>query len=591
MSGFQIPGLGQAKPNETLPPLPPPDAVVAAAAPSEPDAQMQDANQPAAEPAAEPAATEKKEEEAKPSEGDHAPQDHPAMEDAMAVDQPESPPSLTHALEAAIGGLETSDTTQQPQAELQTEPQTQETAAPAELQNGQGANLEWELDSSPYESSSESSSSDSSDEDSDNGGYELLGVEETARLLMEMEGGSDDEGARGGAAATANQLRTKNEIPEEAIPRPDVTITPEMKVEELGAAEHIVENIMLVKAITPGEYQVLDTGSVLCNADRVVIGVVAETIGKVLQPMYTVRFNSRDEIKELGIEVGTKIFYPVDHASYVFTEPLKSIKGSDASNIHDEEVGDEEMEFSDDEKEAEYKRALKQKKRSKHAGPGDGARAGRGPHPLRQEMAPDGGLNYDDDGPYKPLTRPPGYGTGAASGEPVELPPRSGFQRGGHRGDHRGRGGRGGRGRGSGRGGGRGGYSQPRDGYSLPPQAHQQYPQQQQQQQHQHQPSGPWNTNAAPPPPPQGAAPAMPSFGFQFPGWPQQPPQGHGAPAPPPPPPGWPAQGGQPQAQPPAGGAFVNPALIAALMSQMQAQNGQQQWGQQQQQPPPPPPQ
>ncbi|POR35587.1 H/ACA ribonucleoprotein complex non-core subunit NAF1, partial [Tolypocladium paradoxum] len=504
MTGFQIPGLGQAKPNETLPPLPPSDVVVAAAAPSEPDAQMQDAKQPAAESAAQPAASEK-EEETKPSEGEHALQDQPITEDAMAVDQPESPPSLTHALEAALGGLESSTTTRQPQAK----PQTQEAAPPAELQNDQGENPEWEIDSSPY-ASSESSSSDSSDEDSDHEGYELLGVEETARLLMETEGGSEDEGARGGAATTANQVRTKNEMPEETIPRPDVTITPEMKIEELGAAEHIVENIMLIKAITPGEYQVLDTGSLLCNADRAVIGVVAETIGKVLQPMYTVRFNSQDEVRELGIEVGTKIFYPVDHASYVFTEPLKGIKGSDASNIHDEEVGDDEMEFSDDEKEAEYKRALKQKKRNKHAAPGDGGRGGRGPHPLRQEMAPDGGLNYDDDWPYKPLTRPPGYGTGAASGEPVELPPRSNFQRGGRRGDHRGRGGRG---RGSGRGGGRGGYSKPRDGYSLPPQGHQQYPQQQQQQQqhhhqHQHQPSGPWTPSAAPPPPPQGTAPA-----------------------------------------------------------------------------------
>ena len=44
------------------------------------------------------------------------------------------------------------------------------------------------------------------------------------------------------------------------------------------------------------------------------------------------------------------------------TKPLKALKGSDASNLWDEEVGVEEMEFSDDEKEAEFKRALKKKK-------------------------------------------------------------------------------------------------------------------------------------------------------------------------------------------------------------------------------------
>lgn len=551
MSGFQIPGLGQAKPNETLPPLPA-DMLAAAASvgatePPSKSAEESSTNQPDE--------THTENNTTNNGVASQAPQDM----DAMAIDQPGSPPSLTGALEAAIGGL--NSTTNAPE---QTQPQTTESA----LQNDQSEHPEWEMDSSPYESSSESST-DSSDEDSDNEGYELLGVEETARLLMEAEGGSDDENDRG-KGSSASQLRTKNEIAEEIIPKPDVTITEEMKIEELGAIENIVENIMLIKAITPGEYQVLDTGSVLCTADRVVIGAVAETIGKVLQPMYTLYFSSEQDIKDLGLEVGTKIFYPVDHASYVFTEPLKNMKGSDASNLHDEEVGDDEMEFSDDEKEAEYKRALKQKKKdkwkSKNEGkPGSGSKE---PHPLSQEVSADGGLNYDDDGPYKPLTRPPGFGTGPVSNESYEPAPRSGFRR-GRGGEPRGRGGRG---RGSGRGGSRGGYNGPsRDGYSLPPQGTQQYPQQQ-----------PTQSSAQ-----QAAAPpAMPNFGFQFPGWPQPPAaQGQHSVPPPPPPPGWPAQG-QGQSQAGASNAFVNPAFVAALMSQMQQQNGQQAWGGQQQQSP-----
>ncbi|KAF4982436.1 hypothetical protein FZEAL_1954 [Fusarium zealandicum] len=551
MSGFQIPGLGQAKPNETLPPLP---ADVLAAAASVQGTEI-----------TEPASTTQNNqtpgrlaEETKPSEAQSAPI---ADADAMAIDQPESPPSLTGALEAALGGLESITATQPaPEASTETVP----------LQNDPSESAQWEVDSSPYESSSESSSSDSSDEDSDNEGYELLGVEETARLLMQAEGGSDDEGERGGKGASSAQLRTKNEVPEEVIPKPDVTITPEMKIDELGVIEHIVENVMLVKAFTTGEYQVLDSGSVLCTSERVVIGAIAETIGKVLQPMYTVRFTSGDDIKELGLQVGTKVFYPADHASFVFTEPLKGLKGSDASNLHDEEVGDDEMEFSDDEKEAEYKRAIKQKKKDKWKK--DGPKSGKEPHPLRQESRPDGGLNYDDDdedGPYKPLARPPGYGSGPSTTETYEPPHSRGFQR-GRRGDSRGRGGRG---RGSGRGG-RGGFNQPRDGYSLPPQA----------QQPSHQQSAPvpqWGGNQAPAP---GAAPAMPNFGFQLPGWPQPPaPANSGAgsaPAAPPPPPGWPNAQGQ---QGPNGGAFVNPAFFAALMTTMQAQqNGQAPWTPQQ---------
>lgn len=46
-------------------------------------------------------------------------------------------------------------------------------------------------------------------------------------------------------------------------------------------------------------------------------------------------------------------------ASYVFTQQLRAQKGSDASNVWDEEIGANEMEWSDDEEEQEYKRNLK----------------------------------------------------------------------------------------------------------------------------------------------------------------------------------------------------------------------------------------
>lgn len=577
MSSFQIPGLGQAKPNETLPPLPHGEGAEVGTS-TEVDEPMNDAqpvdtkvdtkdNEQTNPPVAN--ATSNTETAANP-----APEPVQVTE-SMVVDRPESPPSLTDVMEAALDGLDkTAPEASNPQpatdAISQAPAQAQEQQPP--LENDQGENPEWELDSSPYESSSDSSSDSSDDDDnSENEGYELLGVEETARLLMEAEGGSDDEGDGRGKGSGSGQVRTKNELPEEIIPKPDVTITPEMKIEELGVVESVVENIILIKAFTPGEYQVLDTGSVLCNGDRTVIGVVTETIGKVLQPLYVVYFNSPEELKELNIEVGTKIFYPVDHASYVFTEPLKNMKGSDASNLHDEEVGDDEMEFSDDEKEAEYKRSLKQKKKDKWKNSGKGAKE---PHPLRQETRADGGLNYDDaaedDGPYKPLARPPGYGDGPVSSESYDsLPSRPNFQH-GRRGDSRGRG----RGRGSGRGG-RGGYGQPRDGYSMPPQGHHQ------QSAPQPAPTASWGAFPPPPPPPgQGAAPALPNFGFQMPGWPQQAQGGQGSlPIPPPPPPGWPAQG-QAQGQAGANNAYMNPAFLAALMSQMQqaAQNGQPQW-------------
>lgn len=39
----------------------------------------------------------------------------------------------------------------------------------------------------------------------------------------------------------------------------------------------------------------------------------------------------------------------------MFVDHLKKLRGSDASNIHDEEPAEDEIEFSDDEKEAAFR--------------------------------------------------------------------------------------------------------------------------------------------------------------------------------------------------------------------------------------------
>ncbi|KAK1980719.1 Gar1/Naf1 RNA binding region-domain-containing protein [Colletotrichum cereale] len=647
MSGFQIPGLGFAKPNETLPPLAP--DVLAAAASFEGIDTGNGAPAQKQEQKHEQTHEQKQEQNEDTTMGENTTETQPAAAapeaqpvtapeqaqsnepEAMNIDEATEHTSLTDALEAMISGLDPTPPVQAPAAAQEAPAAAaQDTSAPQPGEEvnttvpvadagaeqpaaeqppavAEGENPEWEIDSSPYESSSESSSDDSSsDEESEAGGYQLLGVEETARMLMEMEGGSDDEGGNeGGKAGASGHLRTKNEMTVETIPKPDVALAADDKIEALGLVEQIVDNIMVIRAFTPGEYQVLDTGSVLCTEDRKVFGVVWETIGKVLQPMYTVMLSTADEIREAGLAVGAKVYYPPAHAKFVFTQPLKSLKGSDASNIHDEEVAEDEMEFSDDEKEAEHKKQVKQKKKEARFGKGGAegrGRGGREPHPLRNEVsAPpvEGGLNYDDedDGPYKPLARPPGFGQVPPTQQNFTTEPepgRFGGRRGG-RGDFRGRGdrGRGGRGRGRGGHGGRGGDHH-RDGYSAPPH---QRPHSSQQEGGQQQPQGQWGGNGgyqAPPPPPQQTmpAPAAPAFNFPFPGLPAQPGQ-QGFPAVPPPPPGWPAQGGQ-TAQNPQG-AYINPAFFAALLGQMQQNQGQQggqpQQQQQGQQPPQQPPQ
>ncbi|KAI1412267.1 Gar1/Naf1 RNA binding region-domain-containing protein [Hypoxylon sp. FL1857] len=388
---------------------------------------------------------------------------------------------------------------------------------------------------------------------------------------MEMEGGSDDEGeGKAKGSGSGAQVRTKNELPEEVVPKPDVVITAEMNITELGVVEHIVENTVVVKAIITGEYQVLDTGSVLCNKDRTVIAAVADLIGNVRQPRYTARFTNEEEIKSFGLELGAKVFYPPSHATYVFTQALREQKGTDASNWHDEEAGDDEMEFSDDEKEAEYKKQLKAKKKGNRGG--KGGAGGRGGHSEAPSFPATGGLQYDDeddDGPYRKLARPASFAHGQ------QAPPEPGYtnSHANGNGSFRGGRGRGQRGYGHGRGG-RGNRGDSRGGHSLPPRPPR--GQDYQPQSHQYNYPPPPSTLAAnttyPPPPPQfyGAPNGHQQPNAQFPfQWLQNPPQGF---IPPPPP--------QFTGQQPGSNSYYSPELFAALRSQMQGQSGQQngQW-------------
>ena len=350
---------------------------------------------------------------------------------------------------------------------------------------------EFELDSSPLESdsSSDDSTDTSSSDDSDADDYEMLSPAEQARRLMAEDGGSDGDGKGKGLKAIAEVPRTLNEKPDEFVPKPTVAVTEDMKIEELGLVENMVENLALIKANISGESQVLESGSLLCLQDRTVIGVVSETLGRVQQPYYSVRFTNATAITEAGIERGTKIFYVAQHSMTVFTQPLKAFKGSDASNLHDEEVGDDELEFSDDEAEAEHKRQIKQQriaKRNNRDSQPDGYSHGPqqrprdygppngGLHPV-QERPPESAeaaLDYDDtngmeidskedeDGLYTPLTRPSNLHEILSGKQPPVSNHRGrgnanrgrGDSRGSHRGSKRGRGG--GRGiRGSERGG------------------------------------------------------------------------------------------------------------------------------------------
>ncbi|KAL8926425.1 MAG: hypothetical protein Q9208_002968 [Pyrenodesmia sp. 3 TL-2023] len=343
-----------------------------------------------------------------------------------AQEPTQQPPDPPHGYQQQDGGFNNGILkTRQPESRLETRDgiseiaQTFEEVAEA---NKEDHGAQFELDSSPIDASSDAdsdsdSSSSSSDEEKDK---EMIDVAEEARRLMEESGGSDDDGK--GNKATSGPLRTLNERPDEVVPMPKIEVTPAMSIAELGNVEHIVENCILIKAKTSGERQALETGSLLCLEDRSVIGLIAEILGQVQQPYYSVRFTNAAAVTEAGVSKGTRVFNVEQHSHYVFTQNIKAFKGSDASNIHDEEVGDDELEFSDDEAEAEHKRRVKQQRQAKRGDRSDrGDGFARGPMGGRMQRngrstqangrIPDPpSISYDDqeDGEdlYTPLARP-----------------------------------------------------------------------------------------------------------------------------------------------------------------------------------------
>lgn len=229
--------------------------------------------------------------------------------------------------------------------------------------NRNNPEAEFAEDSDPEvaEDSTDSDDSDSddssSDDDSDYGSM-ILDPEEAARMLMRA---SPEEG--GGSSGPP---RTANEQMEKPLPIKQISGLDELKIIELGSISHIIPqiNCVVIRATIHHDHNVLQPGSALCLENKTLIRPISDTIAQVHEPYYISYFDSATEISSFGIEEGTKIYYVdhPDHRSYVFYDELRKQKFTDASNLNDEEVDDREMEFSDDEQEAAYKREKKQAK-------------------------------------------------------------------------------------------------------------------------------------------------------------------------------------------------------------------------------------
>ncbi|KAJ7981410.1 H/ACA ribonucleoprotein complex non-core subunit NAF1 [Quillaja saponaria] len=234
---------------------------------------------------------------------------------------------------------------------------------------------------STFSSSSSTSSSSGSDSDDDEAGQGERKADIEEGEIRDSEGqvtgtDDDDDGEEivsccgvdnigdeedEDGDAMVKPIRSKNE-PEvfPSVPPVDVTLQQHHQMLPVGVVLSIVGAQVIVEGVE--KHKPLNEGSILWTTEsRSPLGLVDEIFGPVKNPYYIVRYNSETEVPA-GIRGGTLISFVPEFANHVLNAKDLYKKGYDASGENDEEVLDD-AEFSDDEKEAEYRRTKKLTKR------------------------------------------------------------------------------------------------------------------------------------------------------------------------------------------------------------------------------------
>lgn len=157
---------------------------------------------------------------------------------------------------------------------------------------------------------------------------------------------------------------SKNEVTNEIASKlPDDYELGNKPIEMLGVVCGFVDNSIIIKGQISGEFRILKENSILCIKDKP-LGLLFEVFGNLKTPLYRIKFNNEDEehynqLKQT-IPLGEQVYYVVPESQFIYTDQIK-VKGSDASNFNDEEIPEDEQEFSDDEQEMMAKKKRKKK--------------------------------------------------------------------------------------------------------------------------------------------------------------------------------------------------------------------------------------
>ena len=174
-----------------------------------------------------------------------------------------------------------------------------------------------------------------------------------------------DEGTMNTYTGTKHEII--NELERKDFPAP-YDVNEEDKFEECGKIKNIVENKILMESINNNLSKILNLDNIIFLSNKQHIGFIDDVIGQIDNPVYVIKIYPKlieEKILE-KIKIDDKLYYCSNKINVINAIELKNKnKGCDASNAFDEEVSENEKDYSDDEEEVNAKIKRKNKKNKK----------------------------------------------------------------------------------------------------------------------------------------------------------------------------------------------------------------------------------
>ena len=174
-----------------------------------------------------------------------------------------------------------------------------------------------------------------------------------------------DEGTMNTYTGTRHEII--NELERKDYPIP-YSITDNDKFEECGKIKNIVENKILMESINNNLSKILNLDNIIFLSNKQHIGFIDDVIGQIDNPVYVIKIYPKlieEKILE-KIKIDDNLYYCSNKINVINAIELKNKnKGCDASNAFDEEVSENEKDYSDDEEEVNAKIKRKNKKNKK----------------------------------------------------------------------------------------------------------------------------------------------------------------------------------------------------------------------------------